>query len=322
MKRIHYISVIRVLAMIAVVFYHCLCGYSDIWGGKFSWDIVPLWNKMAHILALFHMPVFIMISSFLFSYVQKNGGYASFTTYIYKKIKRVLVPYIIWGLFVCFLMKDNVSNLLQGYSHLWFLMFIFEAYISYFLIDRLITRYHLEKVFFIFSLMFLCASNYIATHYCNNLLFTMSQYVLYMPYYIIGVYLHKYKGKIKLPSLFLNSSVILAFIVFIYSRYWPIKSYVTNISCLIIIIYLLYICSRFTESKFVTLIMSFDKYCIGIYLIHHIIIQEMNMSELGHHLMSHYMIYPLLQFVFVLFFSVIITKILLRNKIGKLIIGS
>lgn len=23
----------RVLAMIAVVFYHCLCGYSDIWGG-------------------------------------------------------------------------------------------------------------------------------------------------------------------------------------------------------------------------------------------------------------------------------------------------
>ncbi len=104
---------------------------------------------MAHILALFHMPVFIMISGFLFSYVQKNGGYASFTTYIYKKIKRVLVPYIIWGLCVCFLMKDNVSNLLQGYSHLWFLMFIFEAYISYFLIDRLITRYHLEKVFFI-----------------------------------------------------------------------------------------------------------------------------------------------------------------------------
>lgn len=46
------------------------------------------------------------------------------------------------------------------------------------------------------------------------------------------------------------------------------------------------------------------------------------MSELGHHLMSHYMIYPLLQFVFVLFLSVIITKILLRNKIGKLIIGS
>ena len=99
-------------------------------GGKFSWDIVPLWNKMAHILALFHMPVFIMISGFLFSYIQKNGGYASFTTYILKKIKRVLVPYIIWGLFVCFLMKDNVSNLLQGYSHLWFLMFIFEAYIS------------------------------------------------------------------------------------------------------------------------------------------------------------------------------------------------
>lgn len=24
----------RVLAMIAVVFYHCLCGYSDIWGGQ------------------------------------------------------------------------------------------------------------------------------------------------------------------------------------------------------------------------------------------------------------------------------------------------
>lgn len=32
-NRLNYISVLRVSAMILVVFYHCLCGYSDIWSG-------------------------------------------------------------------------------------------------------------------------------------------------------------------------------------------------------------------------------------------------------------------------------------------------
>lgn len=33
-QRLDYISILRVGAMMSVVVYHCLCGYSNIWGGQ------------------------------------------------------------------------------------------------------------------------------------------------------------------------------------------------------------------------------------------------------------------------------------------------
>lgn len=72
--RFNDISILRVMAMLLVVFYHCLCPYS-IWdGGQFFIGFhVPLWDVIAGMLVQIHLPLFFVISGFLFG-VKKNGG--------------------------------------------------------------------------------------------------------------------------------------------------------------------------------------------------------------------------------------------------------
>lgn len=69
------ISVIRVMAMLMVVFYHCLCPYS-IWDGTdyFIGFHVVSWDIVDGVLAQIHLPIFFLISGFLFGVKRNVGG--------------------------------------------------------------------------------------------------------------------------------------------------------------------------------------------------------------------------------------------------------
>ena len=72
MKNLEYVSYIKNWTMILVVLYHCLCGYSNIWGEEYSWKLVPIWSNLAHILVYFHMPIFTLMSAYLYAYLEAN----------------------------------------------------------------------------------------------------------------------------------------------------------------------------------------------------------------------------------------------------------
>lgn len=69
------ISVMRVTAMLMVVFYHCLCPYS-IWDGGdyFIGFHVASWDIVDGMLAQIHLPIFFLISGFLFGVKRNVGG--------------------------------------------------------------------------------------------------------------------------------------------------------------------------------------------------------------------------------------------------------
>ena len=77
-KYFYDLSFLRVFAMIMVVFYHCLCPYS-IWDGNayFIGFHVPLWDVITGILAQVHLPIFFIISGYLFGYKRIRGGILS-----------------------------------------------------------------------------------------------------------------------------------------------------------------------------------------------------------------------------------------------------
>ncbi len=74
-KRLEYISVLRVVTMLTVVFYHCICGYG-IWR-SWSWHVVPFWHETAIAMTCFHMPMFVLISGFLYCHIRTGGGILS-----------------------------------------------------------------------------------------------------------------------------------------------------------------------------------------------------------------------------------------------------
>ena len=114
--------------MIIVVFYHCLCGYSNIWGEEYSWQTVPTWYHLSHILVYFHIPIFTLMSAYLYGHLSCSGRYQSSCSFICKKTKRLLIPYIVWGLLICIIQKWDLTYLLCGISHLWYLFFLFMPF--------------------------------------------------------------------------------------------------------------------------------------------------------------------------------------------------
>lgn len=70
------ISVMRVFAMLLVVLYHCLCPYTSIWDGS-PYGIgfhVMAWQVLDGMLMQIHLPIFFLISGYLYGFKRIRGG--------------------------------------------------------------------------------------------------------------------------------------------------------------------------------------------------------------------------------------------------------
>ena len=128
MKNLEYVSYIKNWTMILVVLYHCLCGYSNIWGEEYSWKLVPIWSNLAHILVYFHMPIFTLMSAYLYAYLEANQTYNNTSVFIEKKIKRIMVPYFIWG--TIFNFKMFIASIILIYCLFIFFYFSLKLFTS------------------------------------------------------------------------------------------------------------------------------------------------------------------------------------------------
>lgn len=116
----HFISNVRVLAMLMVVFYHCLCAYTPLWNMN-GIESVDEFYVVAKFLDSFSMPLFFCISGFLYMKGLRQKGIAN-AKFVISKTRRLFVPLVVWGLFICaFLTQDSVFHFFAyGASHLWF----------------------------------------------------------------------------------------------------------------------------------------------------------------------------------------------------------
>lgn len=134
------ISYFRVTAMLMVVCYHCLC-YYGIWPDSIV--IHPQYVRLCKFLNSIDMPVFFMLSAYLYTdKLLKKKAYNDTWLFVKKKVKRLLIPYLLWGLAInlLFIHRYHLTSLLTGISHLWFLL----ALMMIFLITHLTRRYWIK----------------------------------------------------------------------------------------------------------------------------------------------------------------------------------
>lgn len=130
-SRLTYISHIRVVAMLMIVYFHCICCYSGAWPEEsaYSANRVPFYQVIGALLSNFHLPIFTLIAGFLYSYLYQQGRYNNKLRFIQGKIKRLIVPYIAVGTFIVFFQDIPVKWMYLGISHLWYLLFLFECFL-------------------------------------------------------------------------------------------------------------------------------------------------------------------------------------------------
>lgn len=212
MKRIEYIDIFRSIGIILMVLGHII-------------DYHCLFSKFFY---AFHMPMFFFISGYLFNHKSKEK--CSFTYYISKKIKTLLIPYLFFGLlgYIIYIARYGYSA--EPVKHLfyindkylpiseaiWFLSALFFADIIFFLSERYIkNRFILFVTVFIVS-VFGCIQNRILNF---DLPFSLGQAFVGLGFIYIGFLYKTFENKYNiinsLPFVYLFLLTIVSiFLIF------------------------------------------------------------------------------------------------------------
>lgn len=320
--RFNDISILRVSAMLMVVFYHCLCPYS-IWDGTdfYIGFHVPIWDVVDGMLLQIHLPIFFLISGYLYGYKRNLGGYSDNVKFVKDKIQRVLVPYAIVGLFLCLLQDRDISQILNGISHLWFLMTIFECYVLGMLVDTILKMQE-RKVQIVMGglVLFIVLIPYripVMQFLC------LSYIIQYFPFYMLGMLASKMNfGKYTKCKAKTRLLTIILLLFFALQQVYIKKTPITMLLGVSTVSFIFIYARCLNIPKLPSWVTSLDKCSMGIYIVHHIVIQEMNPCFPFHEwAVNHYYAYPILQFFIVTGVSWSFVAVCQNFKYSKYILG-
>lgn len=196
-SKVYYVSNIRVMAMLCIVIYHSLCFYAGTWGFICADEITPVWRLIAPPIVNLGLTTFVFVSGFLYGHLCAKGYYKDSKRFILKKASRLLLPYLVWGVFQIYCVPGlgkGWGDLLYGMSHLWFLLMLFEIFVLITVLNKFnLTTDSSKKVelmVFILSLLPFFISKYclnVHSFLCVEISFK------YFPLFVAGVYVNKYR---------------------------------------------------------------------------------------------------------------------------------
>lgn len=277
------------------------------------------------------MPLFIFISGYLFSYLLGLHKYKIFTRFVWNKFKRLIIPF--W-LFCTMMMLTNncfdIGNLLNGtFLHLWYLPMLFWCFIITYLLHKV--DYHsLIKCLILVSTFFLMSTPKISPmiggfynipkwffwFYLGYCIFPLKEYVInifkkYKLYYLLFIvyliiqYSHEIEYGLNTPIL---DSARFCMVMLLWFLVNIISTHISDIS----------------KYKFV---LEIDRCSYGIYIFHNWI-QMYLISSTAQRLFplerwaaEHTILFPLGFFLLSLGISYALTRLLLKTRVGRFLIG-
>lgn len=280
--RLNYISLLRVLAMFLIVIFHSLCFYTGVWW-KFTTDVIEVWKIISEPVVNIGLALFIFIAGFLYGYLYfEKEKYKEPFIFIFGKIRRLLIPYLLWGI-VCVLLPFGFKwgALFTGVAHLWFLLVLFELFLIMIFISKsgfsikapcdMKRNYIFDSLLFVTSFSFV----YIWRSCCNHhYVLGIESTLFYLPIMLAGYFMGKY-GIYKFERLFLSE--VFLFLGVGYLLFDSILDinliFMSQIMQIFIawgaIILSQNICAR---NELGTFVIKMDKFSMGVYVFNQIVI--------------------------------------------------
>ena len=207
-EKIVYFDLLRILATFAVIVIHvCAEGwYLDT--NTLSWEIFNFFDGISR----WAVPIFCMISGALFLDVDKKINTKSLYT---KNILRIVTSFIFWSVIYAVLsafiknewnIVEIATEILKGHYHMWFLFMIVGFYIAVPIIRKITENKNVAIYFILVSFVatFLIPQllNFRPFSYAGSIVEKMKFKITmgYTPYFIMGLYIHKYGVSKKLKK--------------------------------------------------------------------------------------------------------------------------
>lgn len=228
----------------------------------------------------FHMPLFMFLSGmFIYKYF-KEWNYKEFCNFVYKKIRRILTPFITIGCLYTYFFLDNVQCLFNGsFNGYWFLPALFLCMI----VD--ITLQYILKIFsFKSNLIIDCSSRillyfFLIYLYHKGLVYPYYRgFIYHYPFFAFGILAIRYR---YIYDYILSNKQLPAFLFIGYIVLWPITQYIPfnfNLISFFSIPLLIYLFNRL-NSYIPNILSSLGLYSLEIYIFHRFFLPSL--TQLG-----------------------------------------
>lgn len=216
-----------ILMMIIILFHSCVFWRGDWFTQNPAIESVFL-SVFAQFLSHFHNYGFVVISGYLFYYLQfEEEHYSSFRIFFIKKIRRLIRPYffvlVFWVIpFALILLKYDISTIMSFYllgrapNQLWFLLMLFWVYMISYHMSRIWEKYPFVIGFLISLTLygFGVAAELIVPNY-----FQIWTGLKYATYFFIGFSLRKKQNKTEM--LIQHAEILfIIYIILFFILYW------------------------------------------------------------------------------------------------------
>ncbi len=146
-KLLYEVSIIRPLVIFLLVTLHSFTKITSGGGGYYNdYSLIGLYKWITWLILGFRIETIALIAGYVFAYqsIDLNKKY-ELKPFVLKKFKRLIIPMLVFGVVYYFLFYFNpedfdysrfVISLLSGCGHLWFLPMLFWCFIAVWIIDH------------------------------------------------------------------------------------------------------------------------------------------------------------------------------------------
>lgn len=198
----------KVIAVVLVVVAHSTRMYTS-YGAFSTANPSPLLALLTEYIYAFHMPLFIFISGAVYGLCIQRGKYDMMLPFVATKLKRLLIPYIAFGVFyvapvMCALDVTSLSFFKYCYygiimsmdsRHLWFLLALFNIFVFAAVVRKLLLGSHKARLVVLLLSGIICVlAGYMPGKYQIG---TACRYQLY---FMVGACAHFYYEKMAVVA--------------------------------------------------------------------------------------------------------------------------
>ena len=334
-KLLYEVSIIRPLVILLLVIMHSFTMYAGGWKMPEGIHDVTAYYWFVKFITGFRIETIALISGYVFAYqsLELHRKYP-FWSFTYKKFLRLIIPGLIFSViyYLCFMY--NASNfgsidwflkLSSGFGHLWFLPMLFWCFLVIWTIDK----YKLSSKFLFVALSLISIVNIPSLPFGMTRMFHFSFYC-YLGYIL---YNHK-KALIKYTDTRYISTLWITYIILViilnYINATNIIYLIPNALKLAIaccgILALLLLVLKFTNKqtnnnfRLPQWVIESSKLCYGVYVFHQFILKYVYYNTNLPSIAGSYLL-PWIGFTTTLLIAIILTKISLKTKFGRFLIG-
>lgn len=145
-KLLYEVSIIRPIVIFLLVFLHSFTKIAAGGGKTNDYELCSVYQWICLMISGFRIETIALIAGYVFAYqsIDLKRSY-SFAPFVWKKFKRLIIPMLVFGLiyYFCFLynpasfeLKSFIIKLFSGCGHLWFLPMLFWCFLAIWAIDR------------------------------------------------------------------------------------------------------------------------------------------------------------------------------------------